>query len=48
MELPLLVVVAIGLLVFGRTGHRFTRWEGLALVAAYAGYLTFAVLRATV
>ncbi|GAB2772879.1 calcium/sodium antiporter [Nocardioides salsibiostraticola] len=48
VELPLLVVVAVGLLVFGRTGHRFTRWEGLALVAAYAGYLTFAVLRAIV
>ena len=47
VELPLLVVVAVGLLVFGRTGHRFTRWEGLALVAAYAGYLTFAILRAT-
>lgn len=47
VELPLLVVVAVGLLVFGRTGHRFTRWEGLALVAAYAGYLTFAIVRAT-
>ncbi len=47
VELPLLVVVAIGLLVFGRTGHRFSRWEGVALVTAYAGYLAFAVLRAT-
>lgn len=46
VELPLLVVGGLVLVVFARTGHRFTRAEGLTLLLAYAGYLVFAVLRA--
>lgn len=47
LEMPLLVVAAIALVVFARTGHRFARWEGAVLLVGYAAYLTFAIVRAT-
>lgn len=47
LEIPLLAVTALALLVFARTGHRFTRWEGVVLLAGYAAYLAVAIVRAT-
>lgn len=46
-ELPLLLVAAAVLMLFGRTGHRFSRWEGALLVAGYAAYLAYIVVTAT-
>lgn len=45
-ELSLLAVTAFVLMIFARTGHRFVRWEGAALMAGYAAYLVYAISRA--
>ena len=46
VELPVLIMAALLIMIFARTGHRFTRAEGAIMLTAYALYLTFAVLRA--
>jgi cation:H+ antiporter len=44
-DLIMLVLVAVVLVPLLRTGHRLSRFEGGFLVAAYAGYLTWIVIR---
>ncbi len=46
VELPILIGAAILLMVFARTGHKFSRWEGFAMMALYVGYLVWAVMSA--
>jgi cation:H+ antiporter len=44
-DLVMLLVVAVIIVPLLRTGHRLSRGEGAFLVAGYAGYLTWIVLR---
>ncbi|MBV7255668.1 calcium/sodium antiporter [Pacificimonas sp. WHA3] len=46
VELPLLIAASILMIVFARTGHKFSRWEGFAMLSLYVGYLVWAVLNA--
>lgn len=45
-ELPIMVLTAGLLMVFARTGHRFSRTEGAVMLALYLAYLGFAIWRA--
>ncbi|MGB3724042.1 MAG: calcium/sodium antiporter [Pacificimonas sp.] len=44
VELPLLIAAAAVMMVFARTGHKFSRWEGAVMLLAYGGYLVWAVM----
>jgi cation:H+ antiporter len=39
-DIPVMLLLTLLLLVFGFTGKKLSRWEGIVLVSIYAGYLT--------
>jgi cation:H+ antiporter len=47
VDIPVMVAVAVACLPIFANGHVLNRWEGIAFLVAYAGYLTWVVLDAT-
>ena len=47
-DIPVMLLMTVLLFVFGFTGKKLNRWEGLVLLAVYAAYLAvlFTVYRA--
>jgi cation:H+ antiporter len=46
-DLVVMLVIAVALLPLAKSGGRVNRWEGAALLATYAGYTGWLLLRAT-
>ena len=45
-DLSMMIIITLVLLLFAKTQrHSITRWKGVALLVAYAAYMTFGVLR---
>ncbi len=47
VDIPVMVAVAVACLPIFANGYVLNRWEGIAFLVAYAGYLTWLVLDAT-
>ncbi len=47
VDIPVMVAVAVACLPIFANGHVLNRWEGIAFLVAYAGYLGWLVLDAT-
>ena len=48
LDMGMMIFMTLLLLLFAKTHrHSITRWEGIALLLFYAGYMTFGVLRET-
>jgi cation:H+ antiporter len=47
VDIPVMVAVAVACLPIFANGYVLNRWEGIAFLVAYAGYLTWVVLDAT-
>jgi cation:H+ antiporter len=47
VDIPVMVAVAVACLPIFANGHVLNRWEGVAFLVTYAGYLTWLVLDAT-
>ncbi len=47
VDIPVMVAVAVACLPIFANGHVLNRWEGIAFLVAYAGYLAWLVLDAT-